>query len=79
MAIKIHIAIKCGHLGALHHISIHTGRPSLITSWSATKGFVFRGNGAAKINLTIHHIDAQKQVPFKVTAIAMKEHFDLNY
>ena len=44
MAIKIHIAIKPGHFGALHHISMHTGQPSLIKSWSETKGFVFRGN-----------------------------------
>lgn len=41
MAIKVHIAIKHGHFGALHHISMHMVQPSLIKPWRATKGFVF--------------------------------------
>jgi len=43
MAIKIHIAIKPDHLKALHYIRMHTGQPSVIKSWRATKGLVLRG------------------------------------
>lgn len=46
MTVKILVAIKHGHFGALHHISMHAGQPSLIQPWTATKGLVFRGNDA---------------------------------
>lgn len=80
MAIRKHIAIKHGHFGALHHISMHAGQPSLIKSWRATKGFVFRGNHMLLLKSTRPLISlcyfvyltltTQKQVPFNVTAIA---------